>query len=238
MAFEIKISDPDKTGAATLTFKITSIKTKQGTQTIVDSSADPKNLPPYVLGILNKPFDVKIAPDGTILYSAIPPMTSLDQGIFPMNTLEQLIKQNLIFLPDKPTAVGDKWTYPIELKFPWAKNSDIKIDYALELLGYETVKQLNCASIGISTTTDFKKQIDKFSFPDPSTGRNIDMKLDKFEQTLNGKLSFSPQRGILVGSSMETKAQISGSMDVPDKRQTKQVGLKINFNIKADLELQ
>lgn len=238
MEVEMKVDSVDKNGAATIGVRLTGMKLNTGTATLVDSFGD-GDIPDFAQEMLDNPFKISMTPAGAVTITT-PPLKATNELLkkMPGASLPDLLKQSLVSFPDKPLAVGDKWPYHYEMDMPWVQAKKIAIDYELELLGYEKIKEINCAVIGIALKSDLSKQIDKISFPMPDGKGTFEIKVEKLTQDYSGKVYFAPGPGLLVGSRIDVHQVLGGNMKIPGSDLLDPVSFNTDMDFSIETELQ
>lgn len=239
---EIKVAAVDKaTGAATLSVQLTTFKAKEGTNYIFNSESERQQIDDFTQELLDKPMNVKIGADGKLLAVDFPQAKILEKDmkeVFPDFKIADAIKELWVSLPEKPVAPGDKWTTPINIEIPWEKkNNKIKLDIEFSHDGFETVKGINCAVIGLKFTGDFKDQFKNIKFP-PGDKNFMNIAITKNTLSLDGKIYFAPKAGVLMGGHIDASIGLAGSISDNSSDDTPALPFKVDADLALEAELQ
>lgn len=231
---EMEAADVAPDGSATLTVTFTHMKMKNGTAVVFDTDGDEDSMPAGVGEFLETPITISLAPNGKILYSGFPNPDDLSPVLAEMK-LDELFKQSWVTLPDKAVQAGDKWDYTYSMELPFAKKTKVKLKFDLEMLGFDTVKDMASAVIGIKYDDDLSKQVGRLEIPVPGDARGISAKIDKLSQKIEGKIYFAPGPGVLLGSHLEGEQRILGSFNMPGDNS--HVTMDAEFTLAIDMDL-
>ena len=239
---ELDVKNVDKNQEASLEVFLNRVRVNTGQGQVADSDKD-ENMPKFLTALMDDPIKIKIAPNGKILDMKYPKIKNMDEGFADLvppgfNPME-ITRQGMFTLPEKPVDTGDTWTQIVEFDFPFSPGKKLKMTYNFEMMGYEKVKEIDCAVVNVTVKDDLSKQVGEFKMPFSGEGENATMRMNRLMMNFQGKFFFAPLQGIFMGMEGTLDQELSGNISGPGpagKEET--VGLSINFSADVTVQLR
>jgi hypothetical protein len=239
---EMDVKNVDQDQKASLEVFLNRVRVNTGQGKVSDSDKD-EDLPKFLTALMDDPLKIKLAPNGKILDMKYPKIENMDQGfadlVPPGFNPVDIARQSMFVLPEKPVNVGDKWTQTVEFDFPFSPGKKLKMTYNFEMMGYEKVKEIDCAVVRITVKDDLSKQVGEFKMPFTGEGETATMRMNRLMLDFQGKFFFAPLQGIFMGLEGTMDQELSGNISGPGPAgKDETVGLNINFSADVTLQLR
>lgn len=214
--------------------------------------------------MMDKPTTLRVAPNAAITDLKLPAITNMDILMPVPDELDlgAMLSQMMFTLPDKPVAPGDEWDQKRNVEIPGDPPIKIAVPYHFKFIGFEKIKELDCAVIAVSVNEDFSKQMDTWNVQVPtfegydceaeecsdemieemaaaeSTGtETLPITFEKLALTVDGKLYIAHMQGVLVGAEAAMDTDVFMSVEIPEEEADDVFQGRIGFAIEASVDV-
>lgn len=234
---------PEKTDGQTvieLEFLSTSMESEMnGVKMTFDSSSEPASdganpIAPIMRGMIESKFKYFMDGDGALkkitgieefidkISQGNPMIKSMMSQMFSEDSMKNMSGGGMDgnYLPKGPVDVGAKWSDEQTMALGPLGETSVTMQYLFK--GWEKKENISCVLI---TFTGSIKTVDDGTAPDAMMG----MTIDKIDGTMNGKIWFDPEAGLIRSS--EIKQVMKMVMSLPQQGDASGASQKLNSDI-------
>ncbi|MFH1539423.1 MAG: hypothetical protein ABIH66_10725 [bacterium] len=226
---ELNVINVDEEGNADIEGRIEDWEMRFNGDTIAGKSMTSSGVETPIVERMKQPFRMRISKYGEMLGFE---GELVERDLFPFNAVGEK-RGWTAALPPHPVKVGDTWAEDLPPFFqPVDENTKPQIHYSLA--GFETIKGLECAVIETwMDESDIRPGESDFSIPGFS---GMISKFSSFTQSMEGKLYFAHQAGVLIG--FEFAMSQAGDMEISFSADSEPMKMKLNLEINGVVNLE
>jgi hypothetical protein len=141
-------------------------------------------------------------------------------------SMRRSVEQNSLILPEKPLHQGDTWIIEKEAPahLPGAPEMKMKLSSQYKLLGFETIRGIQCAQISADVSLVLKGEVKRAGIP---------LRAD-LEGKGKGMVLFDIEGGRMIDSTAELG--IAGSIRADSQGQSVETRVKIHLDVRVELK--
>lgn len=262
---EIEVTDSDAAKGAALEMFVTRVRGtfsfQDNTQTY-DSDTDENVMNG---DLMDKPTTLRVLPNAAVSDLNLPGITDMEvfMPLPPEFDIGKMLSQMMFTLPDKPVAPGDEWEQKRTMEIPGDPAIKITIPYKFKFIGFEKVKEIDCAVLAVSVNEDFSSQVDTWNIPLPAFDaidcevedcdedmlsaiadeeasgdtETLPITFEKLALTVDGKIYLAHKQGVLVGAEAAVDTDVLMSVEVPEGEEDEVFHGRVGFGVSASMDV-